>query len=130
MATGIALAEIDQALVVTMQGDLDDETCHELIKTVSERLVHSRLRAAFIDFSAISLLDLHEFELIRGLLKMSALLGAKSWLIGLNPGIVTFLVQMDVDTRGLQFCLHMSNAFEELTQSALEEDRDTDDQYQ
>lgn len=107
----VSMTEVQGCLVVAMQADMQDESFDALHQTVTERLVDKRLPAAVLDFSAVPVLDLHEFARIRALAQVMELLGAQVVFVALNPGIASFLAQAGADIGGQRFCMHMEDAF-------------------
>lgn len=115
MSTGmlhnVSMTEVQGCLVVAMQADLRDESFDALHQAVTERLVDKRLPATVLDFSAVQVLDLHEFSRIQALARVIGLLGVQVVFVSLNPGIASFLAQAGADIAGQQFCMHMEDAF-------------------
>lgn len=108
---GVSMTEAQGCVVVNMPEDVVDEEFVHLHEVVAQRLIDSRLPAMILDFSGVSVLDLHEFERIRKLARMADFLGVRVCVVALNPGIAAFLAQADADIDGLQFCLLMEDAF-------------------
>jgi anti-anti-sigma regulatory factor len=115
--SGASMTEVQGCLVVTLQGDTSDEGFDALHQEFSQRLVDKRLTGAILNFSGVPLLDLHEFNRVRGLSQVAGFLGAEVVFVALAPGIAAFLAQADMDIRGLQFCQHMEDAFALLASS-------------
>jgi rsbT antagonist protein RsbS len=108
---GVSMTEVQGCLVVAMQADMHDENFDALHLAVTERLVDRRLPAALLDFSAVQVLDLHEFGRIQTLARVIGLLGAQVVFVSLNAGIASFLAQAGADIIGQQFCMDMEDAF-------------------
>ncbi|MEO5796080.1 MAG: STAS domain-containing protein [Rhodoferax sp.] len=109
--SGASMTEVEGCLVVTLQGDISDEAFTMLYQEFSQRLVANRLSGAVLDFSGVQVLDLHEFNRVRGLSQVAGFLGAEVVFVALAPGIAAFLAQADIDISDLQFCQHMEDAF-------------------
>ena len=54
---------------------------------------------------------------------MAAVMGTRPVLCGLRPGVVSALVDLDVDVRGLETCRDLDAAVERLLRSPPEDDR-------
>lgn len=111
MLHNVSMTEVQGCLVVALQADMQDDSFDALHQAVTERLVDKRLPAAVLDFSAVAVLDLHEFARIRALARVMGLLGAQVAFVALNPGIASFLAQAGADIEGQRFCMHMEDAF-------------------
>jgi rsbT antagonist protein RsbS len=107
----ISMTEVQGCLVVAMQADMPDDSFDGLHQAVTARLVDKRLPAAVLDFSAVAVLDLHEFARIQSLARVMGLLGAQVVFVSLNPGIASFLAQAGADLGGQRFCMHIEDAF-------------------
>jgi len=114
MLHNVSMTEVQGCLVVAMQADLRDESFDALHQAVTERLVDKRLPAAVLDFSAVPVLDLHEFSRIQALARVMGFLGAQVVFVALNPGIASFLAQAGANIGDQQFCMHMEDAFAQL----------------
>lgn len=108
---GVSMTEAQGCLVVSMPDDMLDEAFDQFYHAVSQRLVESRLPALILDFSGVSLLDLHEFERVQKLAHVAGLLGAQVCCVALNAGIAAFLAEAGSNLDGMQFCMHMEDAF-------------------
>ncbi len=109
--SGASMTEVQGCLVLTLQGEIGDDAFEDLHRAFAQHLVDKRLPGAILNFSGVPLLDLHEFERVRGLSQVAGFLGAEVVFVALAPGIAAFLAQADMDIQGLQFCQHMEDAF-------------------
>lgn len=114
----VSMTEVQGCLVVAMKADMQDEDFDALHDAVTELLVDKRLPAALLDFSAVPVLDLHEFARIQMLARVMGLLGAQVVHVSLNPGIASFLAQAGANIDGQHFCMHIEDAFALLASQA------------
>ena len=110
----IATGQIQDYLVVTLQNDLTDTQLLALRSTVLERLQRYGLAGVVLDLSGVSVLDLTEFDALRELGDMTRLLGASTVMVGLNPGIVSFLIGMDAATDDIIVARGLEDGLERL----------------
>lgn len=110
----IATGQIQDYLVVTLQNDLTDTQLLALRGTVLERLQRYGLAGVVLDLSGVSVLDLTEFDALRELGDMTRLLGASTVMVGLNPGIVSFLIGMDAATDDIIVARGLEDGLERL----------------
>jgi rsbT antagonist protein RsbS len=98
-------------LVATIQLDLDRVVLDRFRKDLLERLDASRSRQVILDCSGVEVLDAEDFIALRRTIAMAGLMGAHTMLTGLQPGVVSALVDLDVDLRGLDTAQNLDDAF-------------------
>jgi rsbT antagonist protein RsbS len=98
-------------LVATIQVDLDRVVLEHFRKDLLRRLDSSRSRQVILDCSGIEVLDAEDFAELRRTVAMAALMGARTVLAGLQPGVVSALIDLDVDLGGLHTALSLDDAF-------------------
>ncbi|BCD84627.1 sigma-B regulator RsbS [Pseudomonas solani] len=106
----LGIADVADCIVVSMRPDLGDEGMQRFMQVLSQRLLSGRPHAVLLDFSAVMLLDHHEFKEVRKVADVCRLLGANCLLVGLNPGIAAFLALADADPGPLRCFIDMDDA--------------------
>lgn len=101
MQQGVTSTLVRGCLVVTLPQELADRLA-EIQAAVLDVVRETGVRVAVIEMSAVKVLDCEEFIGIRAMVGMLRLLGARPILVGLNAGIVGYLVSNDADTRGFE----------------------------
>ena len=109
-------------LVATIQLDLDRAALEQFRKDLLRKLDASRSRQVVLDCSGIEVLDAEDFEGLRRAIAMAALMGARTVLAGLQPGVVSALIDLEVDLDGLQTALSLDDAFRRLEDEAAEDE--------
>src|SRR5688572_613747 len=104
-------------LVANIQFDLSRLALEQFRKDLLGRLAQSRARQVILDCSGIEIMDGEDFEALRRTVAMAALMGARTVLAGLQPGVVSALVEMDLDLDGLESALSLDDAFERLQEA-------------
>ena len=66
------------------------------------------------DFSAIDFLDRESFIECQKLAKMIKVMGQNTVLCGLKPGIISTLVDLEVDTQGIRTAANLESAYKVL----------------
>ena len=107
---------VSGCLVVTLPQEIA-ETLHALQDYVLERLGATGARRVVFDLSAVQIIDQTEFSGLRALAQMTALLGARTVLVGLRPGIVAWMLVGDIETDGLVFKRDLAQALRQLEAS-------------
>jgi rsbT antagonist protein RsbS len=78
-------------LVANIQLDLNRMVLERFRKDLLERLDISRSRQVILDCSGVELLDAEDFDALRRTIAMAALMGARTVVAGLQPGVVSGL---------------------------------------
>jgi rsbT antagonist protein RsbS len=101
-------------LVATIQLDLDRVVLGQFRKDLLARLASAGVKQVILDCSGIEVLDAEDFDALRRTVAMASLMGARSVLAGLQPGVVSALIDLDVDLDGLHAALSVDDAFRQL----------------
>ncbi len=120
--TRIPLTVSRGCVVASIQRDLRGAVLQQFRDDLLERLQSSRANGVIIDLSGLSIIDADDFDGIRRTLDMAALMGARTVVVGLRPGVVSALVELDVDTGNFDTLLDLDDGF------ALFENTDTTDE--
>lgn len=106
------------ALVVTLGRDLGGPTLDQLRHVALDGIQHGGATTVIIDASGVPFMDVGEFRSLRQVLDMASLLGARSMLVGLQPGIIMHLMDCDADVDGLHAMLGLDEALRAIEASA------------
>jgi rsbT antagonist protein RsbS len=98
-------------VVASIQIDLDPEVLRQFRIDLLECVQKSRANGVILDVSGIDILDLDDFNGLRSTMEMAAVLGARPILSGLNPGMVSALIDLGVDQEGVIAVLNLDDAF-------------------
>ena len=98
-------------VVASIQIDLDPEVLRQFRIDLLECVQKSRANGVILDVSGIDILDLDDFNGLRSTMEMAAVLGARSILSGLNPGMVSALIDLGADPEGVNAVLNLDDAF-------------------
>jgi rsbT antagonist protein RsbS len=107
-----SMAELDGLLVVSLPSEVSDAVLQRIVRDVSQRATEPGIDGVILNLSAVALLDLSEFEVMRHLVLTNAVLGVRTVLVGIRPGIAAYLCEMPISTRGLIFRLDMAGALD------------------
>lgn len=78
-------------LVVPIQGDIDDEIMQNIQKQVLLGVEDTGVKGVVIDLSGVKIIDPYNAGIINKIAKMINLLGAKTVLSGIRPGVAIAL---------------------------------------
>ncbi len=139
-ATRIPLTVSRGCVVASIQRDLRGAVLQQFRDDLLRRLQTSGANGVIIDLSGLSIIDADDYDGIRRTLDMAALMGARTVVVGLRPGVVSALVELNVDTGNFDTLLDLDDAFalfeslnaveddDDEEQQALEEEEPEDDE--
>ena len=129
---GIALQVSRNIVVASIQVDLDDDVLERFREDLLRRIHATGSRGVILDVSGLETLDSDEFAALRRIITMCTIMGAESVLVGLQPGVVSALIEAGADAGGLQAAINLDAAFDMLqpkpeSESAAATDTDHQD---
>jgi len=98
-------------VVASIQVDLDDDVLARFQEELLGRVHETGSRAVILDVSGLETLDSHEFAALRRIMAALAIMGGESVLVGLQPGVVSGLIEVGADVEGLQTAIDLDAAF-------------------
>ncbi len=107
----IPLQVVRGCVVASIQIDLTPEVLRQFRMDLLERVQESGANGVILDVSGVDILDLDDFNALRETIKMAEIMGARPILSGLNPGVVSALIDLGVDPEGLNTVLNLDDAF-------------------
>ena len=138
-AGGVPLNLVRGCLVVTAPADVGLETLDRLRTDLLERLRATGTRRVLIDLSPVELMDGEDFESLLRIVRAARLMGARTLLVGVQPGLASALVELRSDLDDVETCRDVEDGFERLEEpdpmqaadaedaDALDEDAETGD---
>jgi len=130
---GIAMQVSRDVVVASIQVDLDEDVLARFRDELLHRIHETGSRGVILDVSGLETLDSDEFAALRRIITMGAIMGAESVLVGLQPGVVSSLIEAGAEVDGLRAASNLDAAFAMLvpepeaeTDSEAEADTDAD----
>jgi rsbT antagonist protein RsbS len=99
-------------VVASIQVDLDDDVLARFREDLLGRVHETNSRAVILDVSGLETLDAYEFDALRRIIATVTILGNESILVGLQPGVVSALIEIGADVDGLRTAIDLDAAFE------------------
>jgi len=99
-------------VVASIQVDLDDDVLACFQEDLLGRVHETSSRAVILDVSGLETLDSYEFKALRRIIAAVTILGTESILVGLQPGVVSALIEVGADIDGLRTAIDLDAAFE------------------
>jgi rsbT antagonist protein RsbS len=124
---GVAMQLSRGVVVASIQVDLDDDVLARFREELLGRIHETGSKGVIFDVSGLNTLDSEEFAALRRIMEMTGLMGAESVLVGLQPGIVSALIETDADVDGLRTAIDLDAGFALLEpEPQLETETDTE----
>jgi rsbT antagonist protein RsbS len=101
-------------VVASIQLDLEEGVLARFRADLLSRIHQTGACHAILDVSGLETLDSSEFASLRQIIKMTAVMGAQSVLVGLRPGVVSALIEAGADIDGLYTACDLDAAFARL----------------
>ena len=98
-------------VVASIQIDLNPEVLPQFRSDLLECVQKSRASAVILDVSGIDILDMDDFKGLRSTMEMAQVMGARTILSGLKPGVVSALIDLGADPEGVTAVLNLDDAF-------------------
>ena len=115
-------------VVASIQVDLSSGVLSRFQSDLLEALHSSGAGGVILDLSGVTVLDLHDFEALQRTMDMARIMGARSILAGVNAGVVSSLVELGVETDGLESALDLDHAFTLMESDPSRDDEDGEDE--
>ncbi|MGB5622492.1 MAG: STAS domain-containing protein [Gammaproteobacteria bacterium] len=126
---GVAMQVSREIVVASIQVDLDDDVLTRFREELLRRVQQTGSRGVILDVSGLETLDSDEFASLRRIMTMIAIMGARTVLAGLRPGVVSALIEAGADTDGLRAAIDLDAAFAMLQpEPATESESAADDE--
>jgi len=124
-----AMSVVRNCLVVTIQSELHDDILMRIRTDILEKIQATMVRGLILDFCTVRALDTFAFKSLTDTAKMASLLGVSAVFVGLQPGVVSALVDLEVEIADVRAALTMEDAFEQLqnVSSIQDEPEDAED---
>ena len=101
----IGVTLVRGCVVSTLPAQLGPKSINALRARIMDAVQQHRAQAVLVDCGMLQVMDSAEFAELRAALVTAGLLGARSMVVGLRPGIVAHLINADVDVVGLETAL-------------------------
>ena len=110
---------IGDCLIATLQPDVDEAYLRQLETDILGALKRSDHRSLIMDATPLELIDATDFDRLRRVIETARLIGVKTIIVGLKPGVAAGLVELDANIDGLVTTLNMEKALQFADRSEL-----------
>jgi len=101
-------------LTSSLQTDLSAAMLRRFREELAAKIQATEVKGMVVDLSGIAVLDSEDFAQLRKIIQMASLMGVYAIMTGLQPGVVSYLVESECDLSGLHTCLNLDEAVEAL----------------
>jgi rsbT antagonist protein RsbS len=107
----IAIQVSRDIVVASIQVDLNEAVLERFREDLLQRIHQTGAEAVILDLSGLETLDSSEFAALRRIMTTCKIMGADSVLVGLQPGVVSALIETGADIDNLRAALNLDAAF-------------------
>ncbi len=94
-------------LIASIQSALTDEDLLQLRGNLMEKVSKFRIRGVIIDVSALDVLDSFACRILRATAQMTALRGAQTVVVGIQPDVAFAMTQLGLSLKGVTTMLDL-----------------------
>jgi rsbT antagonist protein RsbS len=120
----VAMQVSRDVVVASIQIELNEDVLARFREDLLNRVHDSRSRGVILDVSGLETLDSDEFAELRKIISMCTILGTESILVGLQPGVVSSLIEAGAEVDGVRAAVNLDAAFNLLNPPELAEEVD------
>jgi rsbT antagonist protein RsbS len=98
-------------LVVPVNVELDDDYALGLRKAILQKVKVTEAKGVLFDVSVLRILDAFSFSILADTAKLVSMLGADVVFVGIQPGVASALVDLDLDMGNIETAVSMDDGF-------------------
>lgn len=101
MIDKIPILKLGDVLIVSLQVDLNDKLALILQDDLAEMISSTKAKVAFIDISALDIVDSFTGRMLTSMARTSYILGAKVVIVGMQPAVAITLVELGLSLQDI-----------------------------
>lgn len=114
MVPSIPILKLNDCLIISIQVELDDPTAMKFQTELLEKLHETNSRGVVIDLTTIDFIDSFIARILRDIIRMASLMGAKVAITGIQPGIAITLVELGIYLADIITALDLESGLDKL----------------
>ena len=122
----IPILKVGDALLVTIQVDIEDQLATALEEDLTQRIVDTGARGVLIDISALEIVDSFMGRMLDNIAAVSRILDADTVVVGMRPAVAITLVELGLSLPGVRTALDVDRGIALLGRRTLRLDDDGD----
>lgn len=109
--TTVAIQLSRNVLVASIQVDLEEDVLARFQNELLQRVQDTGTQGVILELSGLVTLDSREFDGLRRIITACEIMGARTVLAGLQPGVVSALIETGAQVDGLRAAIDLDAAF-------------------
>ena len=110
----VPLMSLGDALLVSIQVDLQDDSVLALQEDLADRIVATGARGVLIDISAVEIVDSFIGRMFASIAALSKVLDAETVVVGMRPAVAITLAELGMALPGVRTALDVERGMEML----------------
>ncbi|HTU26974.1 MAG TPA: STAS domain-containing protein [Pirellulales bacterium] len=110
----IAILQMGEFLLVTIQIDMHDQLATRLQDDLTEMVERTGACGVLIDISALEMVDSFIGRMIANISGMTRILGARTVVVGMQPAVAITLVELGLSLPGVKTALNVQRGMDYL----------------
>jgi rsbT antagonist protein RsbS len=103
----IPILKLGDTLIVSIQGDLEDQGVLALQEDLADKVVTAGARGVIIDISAVEIVDSFIGRMLATIADMLRMLDADTVVVGMRPAVAITLVELGLSLGGVRTALNL-----------------------
>ena len=116
MSQKIPIVKINENLIVSFLSDIDDTSALELQSELLQRIHEGKITGVLIDLTVLDMVDSFLGRLISNIARSSAIMDAKTVVVGIQPAVAITLVELGLELEGAFPALNVEDGIELLNE--------------
>ena len=108
---------VDKCLIVTLPNDITDDDIKISSSSILARASRSYIKGTILDFSMVYVLDSYSFKALQKVSRAILLMGVMVVWIGLGPGVVSSLMDLNVDVSHIKTAVDLEQGLKMILNS-------------
>ncbi len=107
MSPSVPILRLADALLVSIQVDLQDDDVMALQEELAQKIVDTSARGVIIDISAVDIVDSFIGRMFSSIAALSRVLDAETVVVGMRPAVAITLVELGLSLDGVRTALDL-----------------------
>ncbi|WSG66585.1 STAS domain-containing protein [Nonomuraea glycinis] len=107
MMERIPILKLGDTLIVSIQGDLEDQGVLALQEDLADKVVTTGARGVIIDISAVEIVDSYIGRMLATIADILRMLDADTVVVGMRPAVAITLVELGLSLGGVRTALDL-----------------------